>query len=115
MRSTARSARFCPRVTTARYAPRRRGTSDQNDSILEVGNFAKLRRQVQVGKSGNDLRDYAHYNGMAAALLKYVYPEPAASRHTIRDVTGSQGLQRVGCLLVALDQFISNAASVLGS
>src|SRR5208282_5969731 len=91
------------------------GSGHQDDAVEQFGNFTDLWRQIEVDESGDGLRNDTHDNGVAAALLKNVDAKAAMARETIGDVAGSLILQGVESLLVAGDQFVGDAARVLGS
>ena len=90
------------------------GSSDQNDSVFEVGDLAELRGQFQLREGGSGLGNHAHHDRVASALHEDVDAEAAVSGKAVRKVAGALLLQGAERLFVARHEFQRNAVRVVG-
>src|ERR1700721_4655904 len=90
------------------------GPGDQHDASTKIHDLPELRRKMQIVKAGNYLSDYAHHNGVAAALLTQVHSKSAVSGEPGGKIAGAVRAQRFFRLLVVANHFIGNTVRVWG-
>src|SRR5215467_6023566 len=63
-----------------------RRAGDEYNSIPQINDFLQGSRKVQLLESWNCVRDDAHYDGAAPALLEDIYAETRDSREPVGEV-----------------------------
>src|ERR1700682_6418074 len=88
-------------------------TRHKHDAVAHIHNFLQYRRQIQLLETGAIVRNDAHHNGAASALLEDIYAETPHARDSVGEVGGAILLQLRDRGVIFSNDFASDVLGVL--
>src|SRR6266498_5991730 len=75
----------------------------QDNPVFDINNLPQLWRQIEIRKVRRLRRYYAHYDGVAAALLKDIHAKAGFSGNAEREVSRPGLVYALGSTLIISD------------